>query len=113
METLSKKEGDKKHPYVIEYIKGNKLDVVINVPEGTKRDEEVTIGCVAAGSSRSSKMDGWMGCLSRRPPVCRACFVLALLGLAVLVSLNSTPIPPPTKPGTRCGARRWTSACPW
>jgi hypothetical protein len=45
VETLSKQEGDKKKlPYVIDYIKGNKLDVVINVPEGTKRDEEVTIG---------------------------------------------------------------------
>ena len=47
VETLSKTAGDKKHPkYVIDYIKGNKIDVVINVPEGTKRDEEVTIGYV-------------------------------------------------------------------
>ena len=45
METLSKEQGDKKKlPYVIDYIKKNRLDVVINVPEGTKRDEEVTIG---------------------------------------------------------------------
>lgn len=55
METLSKKAGDKKHPkYVIDYIKGNKIDVVINVPEGTKRDEEVTIGYVAARKGRKS-----------------------------------------------------------
>lgn len=41
---LSKKAGDKKHPYVIDAIKENQVDVVINVPEGTKKDEEVTIG---------------------------------------------------------------------
>lgn len=71
METLSKTAGDKKHPkYVIDYIKGNKIDVVINVPEGTKRDEEVTIGCVikdkgaavAGGHDLSCRVVRLIGC---------------------------------------------------
>lgn len=44
VQILSKKPGDKKYPHVIDAIKMNKVDVVINVPEGTKKDEEVTIG---------------------------------------------------------------------
>lgn len=66
METLSKQEGDPEgHPYVIQYIKGSKLDVVINVPEGTKRDEEVTIGWVRVlswhhgGRAVVGKGEGW------------------------------------------------------
>jgi carbamoyl-phosphate synthase/aspartate carbamoyltransferase len=41
---LSKTEGDKARPYVLDYIKQNKIDMVLNVPEGTRKEEEITIG---------------------------------------------------------------------
>lgn len=41
---LSKSEDDKTRPYVLDYIKGAKVEIVINIPEGTKKEDEITVG---------------------------------------------------------------------
>jgi hypothetical protein len=41
---VSKVPDDTDRPYVLNIIRQGKVDVVINIPEGTKREEEITIG---------------------------------------------------------------------
>jgi len=41
---VSKSEEDKSHPYVLDMVKTSKVDMVFNIPEGTKKEDEITVG---------------------------------------------------------------------
>ena len=45
VEYLSKSNDDSSHPYIIDYMKEiGQVDLVINIPEGSKKDDEISIG---------------------------------------------------------------------